>query len=171
MRTRPLRHARFKHVSTSRSKAGTCSVLPAACAADALLHAAASTSTPARAPASSHAPSSSAGAWGAQGAKAGQGRGRPGRARQVQRQAVVGEDNEEEDDVDAQVQQVGDELQVEHVRALALPAALQVAARAQTGQHHRVGSPDGMGLLPALGTRRVYAPAWQQLAQTGGHVE
>ena len=47
-------------------------------------------------------------------------------AHQVQGQPVVGEDDDEEDEVHEEVQHVGDELQVEHVDALVLPATLHV---------------------------------------------
>ena len=43
---------------------------------------------------------------------------------QVEGQRVVGEHDDEEEEVDHQVQQVGDQLQVEHVDALALPPPL-----------------------------------------------
>ncbi len=44
-------------------------------------------------------------------------------AHQVQRQPIVGEHDDKEDHVHKQMQQVGDQLQVEHVCALGLPPA------------------------------------------------
>ena len=44
---------------------------------------------------------------------------------EVQREPVVGEDEQEEDAVDKEVQEVGDQLEVEDVGALGLPPPLE----------------------------------------------
>ncbi len=45
---------------------------------------------------------------------------------QVERQAIVGEDDDKEDQVDEQVKHVSHELQVEHIDSLVLPAPFHV---------------------------------------------
>ena len=49
-----------------------------------------------------------------------------GLSHQVEGQAIIGEDDDKEDDVDQQVQHVCDQLQVEDIDALVLPASLHV---------------------------------------------
>ena len=51
----------------------------------------------------------------------------------MQGQAIVGEDDDEKDEVDGEVEHVGDELQVEDIDALLLPTALHVVV--DGGQH------------------------------------
>ena len=85
-----------------------------------------------------------------------------GVAHQVDWEPKVGEDNHEEDEVHEEVQHVGEELQVEDVDALVLPAALQPGVNHGQGVLEE-GADDGRGQDDVLeGEQQVHARALLQ---------